>query len=1145
MKTKQSSYYTVASGILLLTTAMVLSSVSPKIGCNSAFAETKSDTQIKKNSYTSSEISGKPIQLFPNVSEKNKELLNQKLNTLLGDQKIKTFFYVTKNSKKTTLSSTDVGDLVNIDIITDKDKHLSIPVNILSGDKVSLFSDGLIVDSSELIKTNEENVTYLSDFIKSTSIEELEASYGGPMTYQKMFNGDTSYSLKNVQIGDQREIDGFQLSDKYKEIQNNSLEVANFIVSSFPELQNKIELEKNIKELVFTYTYLHKWYDYSIGGVNVGDIMFSKQTMFSKTNNITNYEHLISFTQKLKSQPWAASNPGMPYAYSGFTTFPLFEGTDSLRNEGKGFDSDDLLNSEGKVYMSSIIEYLVRTLENTEDYNAWFDRQGFVTATSYLPDGLGASKTGQSLWEALKSLEKNTGNRLSKGFITNLLSVSDRSKISISNSAKGLYFSNTTKQLTSTTESPKELAKKYADNNNNFFRFILQTGTEKQKNLLNDVLLNKSYWYTMDTGEIESGKKDFYNKDNVYLNQFIMSADIKGANTISDPGLNGVCKTVNGNSAIYMSLNSLNSELTISHEETHRMQSILNSGYNLRGSMEVTAIISECSNNAGTDYVAVNYFYGNSKFGDWNREVPKNTNELKSYTKNMMDLNYAWNIEKANIIFSKQTEEQVGKVYQSSYDKQSKSLVIKKLTKNELEKLNIHSTDSDFIDELIKNKIVLPADTSKQEISYDLSSWYATIPFKRDSIFSFETSGSGDFKESNNYVNGFANLWGMEFMGNDGLQGYVDFYTDHLGSNDEDVINKKFGENADSYMSKRYKEVSSKLEKNLLKDYDSNSFRKLVENNISNDRKARQDFLVQEIANHNNLFESIYKDSIVGGDITVKYTNMNNQEIAEPTILKGNVGDNYTSKEKSIAGYTVKEIQGNATGKFTDKPQTINYIYKRLSAANVTIKYLDESGKSIHANQIISGNIGDAFDTSTSKYQLIISGYSLDKGKLPSNIKGCLSDKPQTIIYRYKKNITPINYVKIFRLYNKNTGEHLYTTSGYERDELVKGGWSSEGTGWLAPQEGTPVYRLYNPNAKGGDHYYTNSKFEAESLVKTGWKWDNDGKAIFYSGGKTPIYVAYNPNAQSGSHNYTQSSYEQKMLLNNGWKFGSIAFYGK
>ena len=132
--------------------------------------------------------------------------------------------------------------------------------------------------------------------------------------------------------------------------------------------------------------------------------------------------------------------------------------------------------------------------------------------------------------------------------------------------------------------------------------------------------------------------------------------------------------------------------------------------------------------------------------------------------------------------------------------------------------------------------------------------------------------------------------------------------------------------------------------------------------------------------------------------------------------------------------------------------------------------------------------------------------------------------------------------VPVYRLYNKNTGEHFYTKNSAERANLNRVGWRDEGLGWNSATSGKAVYRVYNPNARGGDHYYTLSKYEAQSLVSKGWRWDNGGKAAFYSGGSTNLYVAYNPNAQSGSHNYTTNTYEQNSLLNVGWKYGAVAW---
>ncbi|MDM5145705.1 hypothetical protein ICE98_02839 [Lactococcus lactis] len=86
-------------------------------------------------------------------------------------------------------------------------------------------------------------------------------------------------------------------------------------------------------------------------------------------------------------------------------------------------------------------------------------------------------------------------------------------------------------------------------------------------------------------------------------------------------------------------------------------------------------------------------------------------------------------------------------------------------------------------------------------------------------------------------------------------------------------------------------------------------------------------------------------------------------------------------------------------------------------------------------------------------------------------------------------------------MYNHNTGEHFYTTSGTEKNANVSAGWTYEGVGWIAPTtSSSPVYRVYNPNAMGGDHYYTKSKYEAQSLVNKGWKWiiTEEGGLLFW-----------------------------------------------
>lgn len=192
----------------------------------------------------------------------------------------------------------------------------------------------------------------------------------------------------------------------------------------------------------------------------------------------------------------------------------------------------------------------------------------------------------------------------------------------------------------------------------------------------------------------------------------------------------------------------------------------------------------------------------------------------------------------------------------------------------------------------------------------------------------------------------------------------------------------------------------------------------------------------------------------------------------------------------------------------------------------------------------LSGNIGDTLDlskvkTATRSNYNFEGWYTAKTGntKMPKSIK--LKEGGVTYYAHWKEIPSKV----VYRVYNPNTGEHFYPTSTYERDANVKAGWRNEGILEYSPTSGTPIYRIYNPNAKGGDHYYTSSKYEAQTRVKEGWKWDYNGKPVFYSGGTKPVYVAYNPNAVTGAHNYTMNAYEQYSLLKIGWKYGSTAWY--
>jgi len=151
-------------------------------------------------------------------------------------------------------------------------------------------------------------------------------------------------------------------------------------------------------------------------------------------------------------------------------------------------------------------------------------------------------------------------------------------------------------------------------------------------------------------------------------------------------------------------------------------------------------------------------------------------------------------------------------------------------------------------------------------------------------------------------------------------------------------------------------------------------------------------------------------------------------------------------------------------------------------------------------------------------------------------------------IYAQRNNISfvPLTENQMIRLYNKNSGEHFYTSDSTEKNKLVSAGWTDEGKAWIAPATSkTPVYRVYNPNS--GEHHYTTDAKERDGLVKLGWKDEGIGWYSDENKG-TPLYRLYNPNAigqyEAGGHHYTKDVKEKNSLIKAGWRDEGIGWYG-
>jgi len=205
------------------------------------------------------------------------------------------------------------------------------------------------------------------------------------------------------------------------------------------------------------------------------------------------------------------------------------------------------------------------------------------------------------------------------------------------------------------------------------------------------------------------------------------------------------------------------------------------------------------------------------------------------------------------------------------------------------------------------------------------------------------------------------------------------------------------------------------------------------------------------------------KNPMPAADITVKYVDTEGNEIHDSQTISGSIGDSYDASthqyKVTIEGYTLNETQlpENSKGIFSETAETVAYIYIKnpVPAADVTVEYVDTEGKEIHSSQAISGNVGDPYDASTEKYQLIIDGYTLDQSQLPENNKGVFGETAQTVTYIYTKNPVPaadvtVEYVdtegkevhpsqrisgNVGESYDASTEKYQLTIEGYTLDQ--------------------------------------------------------------------------------------------------------------
>ncbi|MBC2249308.1 LapB repeat-containing protein [Listeria sp. FSL L7-0123] len=164
-----------------------------------------------------------------------------------------------------------------------------------------------------------------------------------------------------------------------------------------------------------------------------------------------------------------------------------------------------------------------------------------------------------------------------------------------------------------------------------------------------------------------------------------------------------------------------------------------------------------------------------------------------------------------------------------------------------------------------------------------------------------------------------------------------------------------------------------------------------------------------EFSSEEQTVTYVYSKNIIpAANITVQYVDEDSNELTTSDILSGNVGEDYTTTAKEIAGYALIETPSNEAGKFSETSQTVTYVYRTsknevILVKDITVKYIDEHQNELAMSEVLSGEIGETYSTEPKEIQ----GYTLIKK--PANATGQFMLEEQTInyIYQAKLDVTP------------------------------------------------------------------------------------------------------------------------------------------
>lgn len=182
----------------------------------------------------------------------------------------------------------------------------------------------------------------------------------------------------------------------------------------------------------------------------------------------------------------------------------------------------------------------------------------------------------------------------------------------------------------------------------------------------------------------------------------------------------------------------------------------------------------------------------------------------------------------------------------------------------------------------------------------------------------------------------------------------------------------------------------------------------------------------------------------------------------------------------AVGDYEVTYSVTNSTGHISTKTAIV-HIIERKAGAPVTVKYVDEDGKSISPDVVLQGKVDESYETTA----VVKDGYELIS--TPDNAKGVFTEEKQTVTYVYRGHLVFVDAPKVISF-----GEHALSDKDEtyfmenKKDDLKVQDFRKLGSTWslTAQLKSNFIGEKFNKELNGSLNY-TDSKGQI-SQISTG-----------------------------------------------------------